>query len=158
MVNPDEVLLGTIEELVSQLIQDGIDHRREGERVLIPVERGPLDSTLVLMWSSTHGLVQYIVPLPFEVPAERAPTFALGLCHVNHALMLPGFGIDAEHRYPYFRMSHPLRPDGTIALGELRRGFSTAVRTAADLLPALAALSDGAIGPTEVLKTARGSA
>lgn len=78
--------------------------------MVIPTQRGPLDSVLLIRWQTDAGVVQIIQPLTFEVPIERMPAMEAALCRLNPALVVAGFEIAYEHRRVGFRTTLPLQP------------------------------------------------
>ena len=77
-------------DLLALLQKDGVPHEANlpGAELIIPTQRGALDAVLLLRWQQDAGVVQFIQPLPFEVPKERIPAI--------EAAVLKFFGVANE--------------------------------------------------------------
>ena len=131
--------IGDFAELLAMLEADRVPHRADAatQLVEIPTRLASEDATLLIVWDRDEHLVQLIQPLPFEVPTGAVPAVEDALVRINHALKMPGFGLNLASRYAYFRLAVPRRIDGTLAPGELRRLCGVTVSTAREYEGAL---------------------
>lgn len=150
-------LVRTFSELLELLKRDGVPHEANPEtsEVVIPTQRGPLDSVLLIRWQQEAGVVQLIQPLTFEVPVERLAAMESALCRLNPALVVAGFEIAYERRRVGFRTTLPLQPRGGILPDEIQTYFRITVKTAADFLPTLSRVAAGLGNPHNVLEDAQ---
>lgn len=145
------------EDLLDLLRKDGVLHQAnlEERSVTIPTGRGELRGVLVIRWQGEQGVVQLVQSLPFTVPAERTAAFESALSRLNHALLLPGFGLNHEGSTPYYRLALPLFPGRPPRPEDVRAAFRTAVKTAADFLPALRRVATEGASPETIVADAR---
>ncbi len=145
------------EELLELLARDGVLHQADpGERaVTIPTGRGELRGVLVIRWQSEQNVVQLVQSLPLKVPDDRLPAFESSLARLNHALLLPGFGYNHDAGTPYYRLALPIFPDRPLRAEDVRAAFRTAVKTAADFLPALRRVVTEGASPETIVADAR---
>lgn len=131
--------IASYEDLVALLQADGVLHEAQPDSrsVTIPTGRGELRGVLVLRWQPDRGVATFIQSLPLTVPSDRVAAFEAGLTRLNHALLLPGFGLSPAVNVPYYRLLLPLFPDRPPSAEHLRALFRVTVKTAADYLPAL---------------------
>lgn len=150
-------LVRSFADLLDLLKRDGVPHEVnvETSEVVIPTQRGPLDSVLLIRWQADAGVVQMIQPLTFEVPAERLPAMESALCRLNPALVVAGFEIAYERRRVGFRTTLPLQPRGGLLPDEIQTCFRITVKTAADFLPTLSRIASGIGKPQNVLSDAQ---
>lgn len=150
-------LVSSFSDLLALLKNDGVPHEGnlETSEVVIPTQRGPLDSVLLIRWQTDAGVVQIIQPLTFEVPIERMPAMEAALCRLNPALVVAGFEIAYEHRRIGFRTTLPLQPRGGVLPEEIQTYFRITVKTAADFLPTLSRIATGLGSPQTVLADAQ---
>lgn len=148
--------LASFDDLVALLTHDNVPHQADAAqgRVVIPTESGPLVGEMLLLWEADSPVVQFIHPLDFEVPMERIAAAESAIARINHALVLPGFGLDHDHRYLYYRLSTPRRPDGTLLPDEVERLFRTTVNTARDFFLPLQAVALRGADPANVVAAA----
>jgi hypothetical protein len=149
-------LVANFQDLLELLKNDNVPHRANPEQqsVEIPTQSGSLEGELLILWDARSSLVQCIHPLPFEVPEDRIPAAESAISRINHALTLPGFGLNHVSRLLYYRLSVPRRDDGTLSAQELQRLFRTTVSTAADFyLPLLGVVLEGK-NPEQVMAEA----
>lgn len=124
-----------------------------GQAIELGVLIGGEEHALALVWDPRATLLHVIVPLQIEVGAEFATAIALAVARVNHALVLPGFGLDLDHGRLYYRWVVPRLPEG-LEPGEADRAMRAAVETAGDFLVALREVASGALPPESVLERA----
>ncbi len=129
-------LLASFDDLITLLEQDRIPYRiahsSSQSQVELPTKIGALQSQLMIIWGPTAPILQCIHPLPFRVPEERLAAIESAIARINHALVLPGFGLNHEVRLIYYRLSIPRRDDGRLSRQEFQKACQTAIGTAAD--------------------------
>lgn len=144
------------EDLIGLLQADGVLHEPHPETasVNIPTGRGTLRGVLVLRWQPDRGVASFIQSLPLTVPQDRVPAFEAALTRLNHALLLPGFGLSPGVNVPYYRLLLPLFPDRPPTGEHLRTLFRVTVKTAADYLPALRRVAVEGANPETIVEDA----
>jgi hypothetical protein len=152
--------IASYEELVRFFSESGLLHQAEPSELLIkvPTRKGALDGVMFIRWQTDHQMVHFVQTLGFEVPAERLQPLSLAMVLLNHVLPLPGFGINMGARQCYFRVTMPLRPEGTITRKEVQGLFNIAVRTADQHHQALHDVALGGADPTQILQAVAGPA
>jgi hypothetical protein len=138
--------IANFQDLLEVFVRDNVPHRADPEqqRVALPTKHGSLQGELLILWDARSSLLQCIQPLPFEVPQDRIGAAESAIARINHALMLPGFGLNHVSRLLYYRLSVPRRDDGTLSVLDLQRLISTTVHTAADFyIPLLGICLEG---------------
>ncbi len=145
--------ISNYEELKDFLSESGLLQQAEPAKSLVklPIKKGPLDAVLFIRWEANTQVVHFILGLNFEIPEDRLPAYALAVCVLNHAMSLPGFGINAGMRQSYYRITMPLRPDGTITKREIQGLFNLSVGTAAEHFERLRKVAAGEAEPMSVL-------
>jgi hypothetical protein len=153
-------IISNYEELVRFFSESGLLHQAEPAESLvkIPTRKGSLDGVLFIRWQADHQVVHYVQTIGFEIPADRLAAVALAIAMLNHVLPLPGFGINVPARYSYFRVTMPLRPDGTLSKNEIQGLFNLVVRTAAEHHDALRDVALHGADPMQILQVAAGAA
>ena len=146
--------IATYEELVRFFSESGLLHQAEPSELLIkiPTRKGTLDGVMFIRWQTDHQVVHYVQTLNFEIPPERLQPLALAVAMLNHVLPLPGFGINVGARQCYFRITMPLRPEGTITRQEIQGLFNIVVRTASEQHQALHDVALNNADPTQILQ------
>lgn len=124
----------------------------EQSAVQIAVSKGPLEGVMFIRWQAEHKLVDFLQGLPFEIPEERIPAVATAIALLNHALVLPGFGINVAARRCYYRFTMPLRDDTSLSAQEVQGLFNLCVRNAAERLAPLQAVAEQDANPVTVLQ------
>src|SRR5262245_40693694 len=76
----------------------------EKERVVVSTAGRGLPGEMAILWDQQHMLVQCLYPLPFQIPAERMSAMDEAVTRINHALALPGLGVDHGGRLVYCRI------------------------------------------------------
>lgn len=149
-------LLANFQDLLKLLKEDNVPHRADLEQqsVELPTQSGNLEGEMLILWDAKSSLVQCIHPLPFEVPEDRIPAAESAIARINHALTLPGFGLNHVSRLLYYRLSIPRRDDGTLSIQELQRLFRTTVSTAADFYVSLSGVVLEGKKPEQVITEA----
>ncbi len=140
------------DDLVGFFAESGLLHQADPAQSLVtlPTKKDQLEAAMYIRWQQDFEVVHFIQELNFELPEERLSEVALAIVVLNHALPLPGFGINMGTRSSYFRVTMPRRPDGSLLKKEIQGLFNLVVRTAAEHLSKLRAVADGA-DPMKVL-------
>lgn len=148
---PDVPMIDAYEDLLQLLAAGNVPHEahRKDEMVEIPIEKGELDSVLVMRWQADR-VIQFIALLPFEVPVGRQDVMFRALMLLNHGLIIQGFGLDFGARRVYFRLTLPVRPGGVTG-PEVTAMFRASVRLAAQYHPVLQAIALHGAEPQSVL-------
>ena len=138
-MQPQTGRINNFQDLLSLLARDQVLHQTTSDpnAVAIPTRRGTMEGVLLLRWQAAQGVVQLVQSLPLEVPIERVAAVQDAILRLNHALAMPGFGINPALRTPYYRVVLPLHASMPVTDMMLRALFSAAVRNAADFLPSL---------------------
>ena len=145
------------DDLLALRREDDVLHeaRPETASVDVPTGRGALRGVLVLRWQPERGAATFIQSLPLTVPSDRVAAFQDAITRLNHALLLPGFGLAPGVNVPYYRLILPLFPDRPPTAEHLRLLFRATVKTAADALPALQRVALEGAGPETVVEDMR---
>ncbi|MEL6382809.1 MAG: YbjN domain-containing protein [Cyanobacteria bacterium J06626_18] len=129
-------LLASFDDLIALLEQNRIPYRianpSSHSQVELPTRIGALQSQLMIIWGPTAPILQCIHPLPFRVPEERVAAIESAIARINHALVLPGFGLNHKVRLIYYRLSIPRRDNDQLSAQEFQKACQTAIGTAAD--------------------------
>ncbi|HWN71329.1 MAG TPA: YbjN domain-containing protein [Haliangium sp.] len=146
--------IASYEELVRFFSESGLLHQAEPAEALIkiPTRKDALDGVMFIRWQADHQVVHFVQTMGFEVPAERLQPLAMAMALLNHVLPLPGFGVNVGARQCYFRITMPLRPEGTITRKEIQGLFNVCVRTAAEQHQALRDVAVGNADPMQILQ------
>lgn len=132
-------------DLQRLLVRDHVMHEvhQEAEEVVISTQKGELDSVLFMRWRKQAGVLEYIQPLPFEVPTESTVAMESAICRLNFSSILVGCLVfAAKVRRVFFRATLPILPRGELLPEEIRAYFRLCVNTAAEFLPELRALAE----------------
>lgn len=153
----DTALLCRFPDLLKLLDRDEVPHEAtlDSCEVVIPTKQRALDSLLLIRWQVETGTVQFIQPLPFEIPLERLPAVETAVCRLNPMLLLPGFEIEYNTRRVGYRTVLSLLPRGGVLAAEVQAYFRVTVKTAADFFPVLARVADGLADPLQVVRDAQ---
>jgi hypothetical protein len=152
--------ISSYEEMVHFFTETGLLHQAEPSQALVkvPVRKGALDGVMFIRWQADQQVLHFIQTIPVEIPAERLPAVALASAILNHAMPIPGFGINVGSRQGYYRITLPLRPDGTLTRGEIQGVFNLAVRTAAEHHGALREVAVNNADPMQILQATAAAA
>ena len=139
-------------DLLAALTRDGVMHQASpAERsVMIPTRIGASDAAMILRWAPDQGALHVVQSLPLAVPAEARAAVSHAMNLLNHALALPGFGLDHENRRLYFRTVLPITPGG-VNPADVQALFRAMVRTSLDLLPPIRRVLEGGASPEGVV-------
>ena len=151
-----ERLIRSFQDLLDLLRRDNVMHQPDvaaGE-VLLPTQRGQLDSVLMMRWQQEESVLQFIQPLAIEIPAERMPAMAAAVTRLNPALAIAGFELSYERRRIAFRTTLPLMPRGGLLPAEIQMYFRITVKTAADFLPTFGRVASGQAQPDSIVADA----
>ena len=96
------------------------------------------------------GPATLVHALPLVVPRERLGAVESAIVRLNHALALPGFGLDHESRRLYFREVLPITAEG-VSPTDVQALFRAMVRTSLDLLGPIQRIIDGSGSPESVV-------
>ena len=140
----------SFDELLSQLESEGIPHSvgddADDQRVTIPTLLGAEQSVLHLRWNDESGLLQFIQPLPLDVPettsTETRSAFSLRLHQINQTLLVPGFVLNSETGQVAYRTQHFLGQTGEVEPGLVGALISMCAKTAGNALEPLRNLLD----------------
>jgi hypothetical protein len=145
-------VLVTRDDVLERLRADGVpvDDRAAPDRVVFPIVQDDLRTTAVIHWPDDVALTGLILPLPFHVPDEATGVLCEACVRLNHVLLLPGFGVDVDGGYAYFRSVQAREHDGGMRVEALKRMVEAAVSTAAGFAPLLAAVVAGDLTPEQV--------
>ena len=148
--------ISSYDELVELFATSGLQHQAEPEQLLIkiPTREGPLDGVLFIRWEAREQVVHLVQTINIAIPDDRLSALALAIAILNHALPLPGFGINVGLRNCYFRITMPLRPDGTITRQEIQGLFNLVVRSAAEHFAVLRDVARNGADPMSILTAA----
>ncbi len=135
--------VGSVEQLLAQLEKEGIPYLRlsSQETVSIPTRLGDEEGVLHIRWQGEAGLVQFVHPVPLEVPFERRAEMLEALNRVNHQLAVLGFTLNPDDGYCSFRTQAFLDPEGCLLVGLVGALIATCARTVLEYLPALRAVA-----------------
>lgn len=153
-------MLRSYDDLLSYLKREGaaFTEIRAHHAVELQVRSPPAEGVLALVWQPDPQLVQFLFPLPFPIPSERTTVVESALARINHALMLPGFGLNHDSGTAYYRLVLPRRPDGGMDPDEIRRAVSTVLTTVRDFWqPLRAVIQEGAAAEGVLAAAARTS-
>lgn len=140
-----------MEELLKS---DGVNYVKDDtERVVqIPTETGPFKGNLFIRWEKTLPYVNAICPVIFDIPDDRLAAVERACLRINHAIALPGFCVNPERRFAYFRITVPIEPGGMEA-SFYRLMMMAAIHNARDFMAALQGVVGGA-SPDEAVSAA----
>ena len=146
-------LIGDFNGLLELLNQDSVTHQtnQQEQLVLIPTEKGGLDSVFVIRWAADSGVVHFIHQIPVKLPAERLSAVEIAMMRLNHAMPLPGLGINHDGPSMYFRMSIPFQPRGGLTREEIRGYFSHTLSQSELWRPVLTEVINGKAEPNEAV-------
>lgn len=134
----ETVIIRSYQDILNLLARDGILHQADPPdlSVRIPTARGAVEGLMLLRWQERDGVMQLIHPLPLRARADRLSEVEGAILRLNHALALPGFGLDHGSGQLYYRATLPVVPDG-VTDRTVQSVFRAVVRSVYDLLPAL---------------------
>lgn len=149
----DPNLVRSASEVFALLVADGVPHRADPElgQALIPTRLGDEEALLTLRWGSVEGMLQLFQDMGEAVSPEAMPAVEEAISRLNHAMPVPGFGVNPGTSRLYYRLTVPLQQGVSLPAPALRALFSAAVKNASDFLPVLRAVSRGELPPAEVL-------
>lgn len=153
-------MLATYDDLLAFLRREGVSFRevRIHQAVEIPTQAPPVEGVLAILWQAEPALVQLIHPLPMAIPQEGMYAVADALLRINHALAIPGFGLNHAEASPYFRLVLPRHADDQLPESELQRAIRCVLTTLARFWTAVSAVALEGASPERVLTAAEGAA
>jgi hypothetical protein len=95
-----------------------------------------------------------ICPFTLQVPPERYLPAVDAINRVNHAIALPGFALDPDKAFMYFRLTVQRDDDGGLLVEMLRRMIRAAVNNASEFVVALRGVALEGAPPEGVLAAA----
>lgn len=139
--------------LVQALQTDGASIQADpaGGSIRIPLAEDGIQSMLWLRWDPEHTLLHIMLPLPERIPSERLSPIESLITHLNHRLVVPGFGLDHEHGTAYFRLTVPRGEGGMLVFTEIRKLLRTAIETTRDFAPLFRAVAQDGKSVPEAL-------
>ncbi|MCE9577011.1 MAG: hypothetical protein K8W52_27945 [Deltaproteobacteria bacterium] len=137
-------------ELVDWLAAAGIEHRADATHALVelPSAALPDDGTVVLVWRA-RATVDVVHQFAWPVP-DDASALLDAIARLNHALALPGVGIDHARRRAYVRVAIA-RVDGALEAAVLGTVLTEVIAMARDLGPRLRAVAEGELPAAAIL-------
>jgi hypothetical protein len=145
--------ISSFDELAAFFAESGLVQESVPEQATIklPTRKDTLDGVLFIRWEPEQQVVHFVQSLNIALTQERLEPFALAIALLNHVLPFPGFGINVPQGYSYYRVSMPLRPEGTLTKKEIQGLFNLSVRMASEHRPALAAVAENNADPMSIL-------
>ncbi|ACY14236.1 YbjN domain-containing protein [Haliangium ochraceum] len=146
--------ISKFDDLAAFFSKSGLQHQADSDQsvVQIPTRNGPLEGAMFIRWDTNQKVVHFVQTMNITLTDERMADLALAVAILNHALPLPGFGINVGERQCYFRISMPFRPDGTLSEKEIQGLFNHAVGTATQHLPTLRDVAENGAEPMKILE------
>ena len=128
-------------DLCEYLVEEEVAHLRDDGAcvVEIPTAHGALP--LLLRWEWHRPLVQIVQPIAIDVPVDRLAAIELTLARLNHAAPAPGYAVDLDRRFAYYRVVVERTPDQRVPVGVLNRAMLAAVAGAATARGLIATLT-----------------
>lgn len=117
---PAQTTIASFGDMVKWVAGSSANYKPDEKQktIALGTKAGQLEGVMIIRWDDTDGVVQFIQTLPFEIPEARLPAMETAVTRVNHALSVPGFGVNHDHRIAYFRMTIPFQPRGSLASNE----------------------------------------
>ncbi len=137
-------LLTTFDEMVAALERAGVPHQAVTDKktVRIATNYRGLAGVMLIRWQDREGVLQYVQPLPIEIPKNRVAAMETAMVRLNHTISLPGFGLDHSNRQAYYRFVAHLQPRGGLDETELKLYFQLTITQAAGFMPPLKEVAD----------------
>lgn len=125
-------MLTSFADVVALLQRQNAPHRANPEQSLVelPVKNPPLEGWLVVRWEK-QGLVQFIVVLDMKIEPARMAAAESAVARMNHALILPGFGLNHATGALYYRIVLP-RHEDKMSEDDFTGGLRVALNNARD--------------------------
>ena len=144
--------LHSFSQLLAVLDHDQVLHQTDLalQTVSVPTRRPQGEGLMVMRWQDREGVLQLVHALPIVVPEAQMAAMEAAIARLNHALALPGFGLDHENRRLYFRTVLPITPGG-VNPADVQALFRAMVRTSLDLLPPIRRVLEGGASPEGVV-------
>ena len=151
---PSQAMVSDFDGLVALLNRDSVTHQTENDDqyVLIPTEKGGIDSVCIIRWAAQDGFVHFVHRIPVKLPADRVADVETAMMRLNHSIPIPGLGINHESLGMYFRMTVPFNPRGGLSDQEIRAYFSHTLSQSERWRALLTAVVDGKTKPESVLE------
>lgn len=131
--------VGSFDELISFLGAEGASFRQDPTSQIVQLALRPSDGggPLFIRWERNLPYVQIVTTLARDIADERIREVLDALARLNHAIPLPGFGIDLARRQVYFRSTLLIADEGVpvdllkravLAVASNARNLSTPLR------------------------------
>ena len=150
----DTAMITDFGSLVELLNRDSVTHQTEvdDQYVIIPTDKGGVDSVFVISWAGDDGVVHFIHQIPVEMPKEKLQDVETAMVRLNHAIPVPGLGINHDSGSLYFRLTVPIQPRGGMTAQEVRAFFSHTLSESERWRPILTAIIGGEASPESVVE------
>ena len=152
----DAALVQNFDALVELLNRDSVTHQTDVDEqyVVIPTEKGGMDSVFVISWAGEDGVVHFIHQMPIEMPKDKLNDVETAMVRLNHAMPVPGLGINHDSELLYFRMTIPIQPRGGMTPQEVRAFFSHTLSQSEEWRPVMSAVIKGEVSPESIVEYA----
>jgi hypothetical protein len=139
--------VGSFDELLAFLGAEGASFRFDAtaQIVQLSTRSSAAAGTVYLRWERNLPYVQVVATLLRDLPEDRVREVVDAVARLNHAIPLPGFGIDLGRRQVYFRATLMIADEG-IPVDLLKRGILAVVSNARDFLEPLGRVVAGEPG------------
>ncbi|HKA86211.1 MAG TPA: hypothetical protein VKE22_01050 [Haliangiales bacterium] len=101
-------------DVIALLEADGVPHTRHDAQKIVELatDSGPAKGAMLIRWETEVPYATVIHPIVMNVAPERLAAMTECVTLLNHAILLPGFGVDRDQRFAYFRLVLPIEPAG----------------------------------------------
>ncbi len=112
MPRPERV--AGFDDVIALLEADGVPHTRHDAQKIVELatDSGAAKGTMIIRWETEVPYATVIHPIVMNVAPERLAALTECVTLLNHAILLPGFGVDHDARFVYFRLVLPIEPAG----------------------------------------------
>lgn len=134
-------LLPDFPSLLEFLSEQQAPHVRDpgAPAVILHSRLGQQRAPVSVRWVVGDGAVYIEQQVPVHVPQGRVAEVAILVARINHALQVPGFGLDPDTGALTFRLVALLDLDGMLPVQHLQDLLATAAHTVGDHLAVLQA-------------------
>lgn len=138
-------LVQSFDDLTALLKKDSVGHKVQPESnlVLIAVQKGPIDGVSLIRWDRAKSVADFIQPMTLKVPEEKWAELEAAIVRMNHALPLPGLGLNHGNNTAYFRITLPFQALGGLPPATIQGTFSRALAEGAHLQRTLEGVING---------------
>jgi hypothetical protein len=134
--------VGSFDELLAFLGAEGASFRHDATAQIVQLSTRDAGGPVFVRWERNLPYVQIVATVIRDVPEERVREVIDALARLNHAVPLPGFGIDLTRRQVYFRATLVGGNEG-LPIEVLKRGILAVLSNARDFTPPLARIVAG---------------